>query len=160
MSRIDLICCHPKWKQSIEKIASFERDRIFCKHDPAHLLDVARLAQIDNLERQLGISKELIYATALLHDIGRFQEYLDGTPHDQVSAALAPEILCNCGFSPEETHTICHAIACHRTPGTEAHPNLDGLIYRADKKSRMCLFCPARTQCNWSKEKMNLQIKI
>ena len=40
-----------------------------------HLLDVARLAWIFNLEANQEISKERIYAAALLHDIGRHIQY-------------------------------------------------------------------------------------
>lgn len=47
-----------------------KKDRIFCGHDMGHLLDVARLAWIFNLEANQEISKERIYAAALLHDIG------------------------------------------------------------------------------------------
>ena len=69
MERIHAICNHPVWKESIKKIQALEQERIFCKHNPQHFLDVARLAWIENLEKNLGIEKELIYAAGLLHDI-------------------------------------------------------------------------------------------
>ena len=31
-------------------------------------------------------------------------------------------------------------------------------LYRADKQSRNCLYCPERNACNWPEEKMNLTI--
>ncbi|MGI6684337.1 MAG: HD domain-containing protein [Bacillota bacterium] len=61
-----------------------EINREFCCHQMQHALDVARIYYILFLEKyQDGISsdlknmsvdqtKELIYATALLHDIGRW----------------------------------------------------------------------------------------
>ena len=36
-----------------------------------HFLDVARLAWIAGLEQGLGLDKEIVYAAALLHDIGK-----------------------------------------------------------------------------------------
>ena len=33
------------------------------------------------------------------------------------------------------------------------------LLYRADKASRMCLFCTAEPECNWSREKKNMTIR-
>ena len=71
MERVNAICRHDLWRDSVREIARLERDRQFCRHDLVHFLDVARLAYIENLERGLGIDKELIYAAALLHDIGR-----------------------------------------------------------------------------------------
>ena len=31
-------------------------------------------------------------------------------------------------------------------------------IYRADKLSRMCLFCGEQSRCNWAEEKKNRKI--
>ena len=78
MERIQAICNHPLWKESVEQIRILEQERIFCKHNPQHFLDVARLAWIENLEKNLEISKELIYAAAFLHDIGRHLQYQEG----------------------------------------------------------------------------------
>ena len=76
MERINEISDHPLWKLHIEQLKEAEKDRIFCKHGIEHLLDVARIAYIENLEENCDISKEMIYAAALLHDIGRFLQYL------------------------------------------------------------------------------------
>ena len=57
MERIDRICRHPLWKESVAEIQRLEEERIYCKHDPAHYLDVARIAYIENLEKDRGISK-------------------------------------------------------------------------------------------------------
>ena len=56
MPRIDAICAHPVWQESVKRIAALERERIFCGHDTAHFMDVARMAYIENLERGLGLS--------------------------------------------------------------------------------------------------------
>lgn len=159
MERVNQICHHPLWTESVDKIRELERDRIFCKHDAVHCLDVARLAYIEDLERGLGIPKERIYAAALLHDIGRHLQYLEGTPHDRGSAMVAETILEDCGFSQDEREEILSAILQHRTQETKAKADLAGLLYRADKASRSCLFCQAREDCNWSQEKKNLTLK-
>lgn len=160
MERIDKICSHALWRSYVNKIGELERDRIFCGHDTSHFLDVARLAYIEDLERNLNISKELIYAAALLHDIGRYHEYLDDIPHDKASAMLAVDILKDCGFDTQEQNEIIAAIAQHRTAETEKRDDLAGLIYRADKKSRPCLFCKAEKLCNWSSLKKNLKLNL
>lgn len=160
MKRLELICNHLLWQESINKIEQLEKQRIFCCHDISHLLDVARISYIENLEKNLNISKELIYATALLHDIGRHLEYIDGTPHEVASAILAKKILQDCSFTPSEQDEIIFAITKHRDVATKQQNNLAGIIYRADKQSRACLFCKAQNECNWSKEKKNLVINI
>ena len=77
----------------MEQIRVLEQDRIFCRHDTTHFLDVARIAYIENLENGLGLAKEEIYAAALLHDIGRHLQYTRGIPHEQASAMEAEGIL-------------------------------------------------------------------
>lgn len=160
MEKVDKICSHPLWISSLARIQELESGRIFCRHNTEHFLDVARIAYIENLEKSLHISKEMIYAAAMLHDIGRYLQYLEGIPHDEGSVELSEKILKDCGFEEAEQKDILSAILMHRTPETGASDNLAGLIYRADKKSRMCLFCPAFQKCNWSTEKKNLTITV
>lgn len=158
MERVNRICSQPLWKEQVQRIAQLEQDRKYCGHDLTHFLDVARLAYIEALERGLAISKELIYAAALLHDIGRAAQYEDGIPHDTASAAFAAQLLPDCGFSKEEQTQILDAISGHRKKKTGERGDLAGLIYRADKRSRMCLFCGVQESCSWSTEKKNLQL--
>ena len=103
-----------RYQEHIEKIKQAEEGRIFCLHNMSHFLDVARIAALLNEEERLGISKELIYATALLHDIGRHVQYADKTPHEKASAILAPKILDEAGFEKWEQEEILHAIREHR----------------------------------------------
>ena len=93
MERVNGILKDPLYRTCLSKIALFERDRIFCGHDMAHFLDVARLAYIFNLEENLGIEKEEIYTAALLHDVGRFVQYEDGTPHQLAGLPFAKELM-------------------------------------------------------------------
>lgn len=159
MERINCIIENRQWQEYLGRIAKCETDRIFCRHDRIHFLDVARLAWIYNLEEGLGIEKERIYAAALLHDIGRFVQYQDGTPHPQASALLAPEILRRSGFEEEEIAEITEAIRQHGNAQIKDEKSLRGVIYRADKASRACYACKAEAQCDWSSRKKNLKLQ-
>ena len=89
MTRVNRIRNHPLYRESLHNIEKLEQERIFCGHNAQHLLDTARLAYIENLELNLGISKEMIYAAALLHDIGRGLQYTEGIPHHEGGVKLA-----------------------------------------------------------------------
>lgn len=160
MDRVNRIYNHPLWQSSLREIEELERDRIFCRHDTEHFFDVARLAYIENLEKGLGFPKENIYAAALLHDIGRHLEYKEGISHEEGSAMLAETILSDCGFDDEEQREITRTILSHRKEETGLTDDLSGLIFRADKKSRMCMLCSVQSECKWSEEKKNLEITV
>ncbi len=160
MERVNRILENERFQSCLEKIRECEEERIFCHHDMTHFLDVARLAYLINLEENVGVSKERIYAAALLHDIGRHKQYLEGMPHEMASAQIAPDILRECGFSGEETAQIVEAIANHRNALAKDRRDLTGLIYRGDKLSRGCFGCRAEKACNWKKEKKNLKLLL
>ena len=101
---------------------------------------------------------ELIYCTALLHDIGRAEQYTVGTPHDEAGARIAETILSDLDFSSEEKEAILSAIREHRSSSDEV-PVLSQLIYEADKKSRNCFLCVAEPECYWSPQKKNMTIQ-
>ena len=83
MERIHKIQNHPVYKEEYRLLTEAEKERFFCRHTMEHFLDVARLMYIKNLEEQAGLDKELIYAAALLHDIGRYLQLTEGIPHQQ-----------------------------------------------------------------------------
>lgn len=141
-------------KQCFEKNLKFEKDRMFCKHDLEHSLAVARIAYIKNLEDGLNIDKGLIYAAALLHDIGRWKQYKDGISHDEAAGVIAERILEKCGYDKKEKKSILEAIKNHRND-TRNYDNLKGIIYISDKLSRNCFSCQVRDKCNWSDLKKN-----
>ena len=95
-----------------------DRDRIFCRHQMPHLLDVARIAYITNLERNLGYDREVIYAAAILHDIGKSFQYEERIPHEIAGEKVASEILDTLpeglAFSAEERRLILAAVREHR----------------------------------------------
>ena len=156
MDRINQIIHNEQYQSYYAQIEACEKDRIFCHHDMVHFLDVARLAQLYNIQENCCIEKELVYATALLHDIGRHRQYIDGTPHEKTSGELAPEILDKCGFMEDEKIQILDAILSHRNKEIAQEHTLRGIIYRADKMSRSCFACKAEKQCDWKNDKKTL----
>ncbi len=158
MERIDRILRHPVYRECLAKVEEYEKDRIFCRHQTEHFLDVARIAWILNLEEEKTLQKDVVYAAALLHDIGRYVQYEDGTPHERASARIAPDILRDCGYSGEETERIVGAIAVHRNRELAKKEPLKDILYRADKASRACFACKAEGQCDWKADKKNRNI--
>lgn len=159
LNKRNRILCHPLFQKCCCEIAKEEAGRIFCRHDMAHFLDVARLMMILNEKEQLDIAEEIIYAAALVHDIGRHLQYRYGIGHEISSALMAPEILYDCGFKRREVIAITQAVLKHRSSFVRRDKNLSGLLYRADKMSRACFACPAQRLCNWPADKKNLKLK-
>lgn len=159
MNRVNAILHHPLFHDRLEKLQTLGAERIFCRHDLTHLLDVARMMWIAVLEEQLPFDREVVYAAALLHDIGRADQIERGIPHELASAELAAVILPETGFSLAETEEILCAIQAHRSAGrAEERLPLGKLLYRADKLCRPCWCCDSRNQCNWPEEKKNTDI--
>lgn len=153
MQRIWRIFNHPEYKKSMDAIRILEKGRIFCRHGMEHLLDVARIAYITNLEENLGFSKDVIYAAGLLHDVGKYLQYEHGTPHHVTSAEIGHQILMDAGYTMEECEAVCDAIFTHRDEEAAAGKNLNRILYQADKLSRACYACAVSEECNWSEEK-------
>ncbi len=156
--RINKILMHPSYNKHIEKIKHYEIDRPFCGHDLSHLLDTARIGYIMNLERHLNLKKDVIYGAALLHDIGRWQQYQGIRKHDIASAELCEEILRDCEYYEDEITKIKTAISNHSTVPKEEDDCLSKLLYEADKKSRSCFECQKEIECDWPNRKKNLVI--
>lgn len=145
----------------VKQIEEAERDRIFCKHDTDHFVDVARIATILAGDMNVVIDRDLIYAAALVHDLGRAKQYIDGTPHEIAGGQVAGEILPDCGYNEQEVDIIQKAIVNHRNKTSDINPNseikefsdeekLSFLLYKADKLSRKCYECSAKAMCNWT----------
>jgi len=155
--KINLIIENYSFQYNLSKIHFLEKQRKFCKHNMQHFLDVARIMYIMSLENTYNIPKYIIYATALLHDIGRGEEYENGTPHNTSSAVFAKSILQQCNYDAEEIKGILEAIGHHRND-TEKLNSLSYILYKADKLSRNCANCRAIDDCKWPGEKKNLKI--
>jgi len=158
MERANAILTHPLFIEKLKLVNKLEEGRVFCGHGMEHLLDVARIAHILNLEAgTAAFPRELIYAAALLHDIGRARQYEDGTPHEAESARLAAVILTGCGFDVAESELILDAILAHRTKFSGGRTDFAWLLYRADKLSRRCFECAAMSGCNWELKNIRLE---
>lgn len=160
MQAIDTIRRSPLFIENYKNLERVEKDRVFCRHQMTHLMDVARIAYIRNLEDELGFEKEVIYAAALLHDIGKARQYLEGIPHEIAGREIAEELLKQTDlFSCEERNAILQAILEHRRY-SENMSKLGRLLYESDKLSRACYACPTEQECNWSEQKKNMQIRV
>ncbi len=120
-------------------------------------MDVARIAYIMVLENNIDIEKEIIYSAALLHDIGRWKQYIESIPHEKASYELANDILSECNYMQEEKAIILDAILNHRNEKNEKG-TFNYIFYLSDKLSRGCFSCKVQNECKWKKEKKNLKI--
>lgn len=165
MPRADAVMRDERFSRALAAIERAERDRVWCRHGLGHLLDVARLAHIANLEQGCGIPRDVVYAAALLHDIGRAEQYASGEDHDAAGARIAGEILgtvdADHRFSAEERAAIAAAVAGHRGRdggGRSGLAALPCLIAAADGASRPCYACGARSSCYWPEDRKNLEL--
>ena len=155
MNNINAILKNDIYKDALEKLKKYEESREFCNHTIEHFIDVARIAYIMVLEEKIDVSKDVIYAIGLLHDIGRVKQYEEGIHHDIASVDMSRDILKETSFTQEEVNIILNGIANHRK---ESDNKLDVIIYKADKLSRQCFNCKAEKECYWSLEKKNFKI--
>lgn len=168
MKRVNEIISDRVFISELDKINEYEKDRIYCRHGFNHLLDVARIAYIESMEKRLHIDRELIYAAAMLHDIGRARQYEDGEDHDKAGYVIAKDILQRCHFTDTEAEIILAAVGGHRKgkdkyqePEDEAGSEILTLLIRdADNKSRICFRCAAFNSCKWSEERKNKELNI
>lgn len=160
MFAVEAIRNHPDFIDHMKRIARAETDRLYCKHGIEHLLDVARIAYIRLLERKMPFRKEVVYAAALLHDVGKAEQYEYGEAHEVAGARVAAAILMDIdGFSALEKTAIVASVAQHRRYDENSSP-LGKLLFEADKASRACFSCSQRSTCAWPEEKMNLGVKL
>ncbi len=155
MERLHRIWVSPLYRDYLSKIEEREKDRLFCKHDFAHGLEVARLSWIFSLEEGVVYAKDLVYAAAFLHDIGRWMEYDDHTRcHAHASAELAESLLTEAGYSAYEKKLIKDAVREHRQGEEKLYSSpLSVFLRKADKYSRLCFQCSFCNLC-YKSEKM------
>lgn len=156
IDRINNIYNNEKYQYSLRKTAELELHRSFCRHNIEHALDVARIAYIICLENRIDIKKDVVYAAALLHDIGRWMQYEQGLSHEIASSRLSKDILIQAGYQDDEIEMIQKAIMSHRSLNEAM--DLCSIIYKSDKISRGCFYCSSEGECNWSSEKKNKAI--
>lgn len=158
MIRVNRILKNSLFRSCMQEIDEAEKERIFCGHGIEHLLSVARIMRINALENNIDINKEIIYAAALLHDIGRARAYRLHTDHAAESAEIAGKILEACGFEKAETDEIIYAVLHHND--SEKSSGLCTLLRTADRLSRNCFDCKAYEECNWSENKKNEGVTV
>lgn len=156
MEKVNQIYNNEKYRKLLKELEEIEKDREFCKHDLEHFLNFSRIAYIKVLEAKIDISKEIIYAIGLLHDIGRVVQYKEGIEHHKASVEISNEILKDTTYTEEEKKLICNLIGSHRNLKED---KLQELIYVSDKLSRECYRCDAIRECYWEEEKKNMAIK-
>jgi dihydrofolate synthase/folylpolyglutamate synthase len=157
LKRCSRILNDSEFQQILSGIETAEADRIYCKHGIAHLMEVARAGYIINLENKLDIPKDIIFAAALMHDIGRLAQYNEGVSHHEASAETAAKILPRCGYTPDEVRLILEAVKAHKQ-APEAIKNLSDIIAEADKRTRLCMLCNAQDTCKWNDDEKNFEL--
>lgn len=153
------IIASDKYLHELKLLTELEHDRIFCGHNIEHFLNVARITMIICCENKIYADPDIIYSAALLHDIGRIDEYISGIPHDEAGICKAEAILNEVGCNIEMKKKILSLIGSHRSK-SEDDNSLEEIFYSADKKSRLCFYCPAQEDCNWPPEKRNMKIEV
>ena len=183
MKRVNNIINDSVFRTELQRIDKYEKDRIYCRHGINHMMDVARIAYIYVLEKPYEVDKEIVYAAALLHDIGRGRQYETGENHDAAGVRIAADILSRSGFSDDECKLILSAVAGHRgytdikcgdiqsdkaimkthlfSGGSEVTAEeFASLIKTADNESRQCFMCSASDTCKWSDSRKNHRLFI
>lgn len=159
MENTNIIYRLEKVQAYLEDLKNIEEDRLYCRHDIYHFLTTGRIAYILTLENGLDVSRDLVYTTALLHDLSKAVEDREGLSHSKYSARLAEDILDHTNFSKGEKDLIIQAIRDHS--GWDPEPKLDTFpdIFRyADNLSRDCYNCTMADSCKWEDARKNFEI--
>lgn len=160
MEYVNRLIKNETYLKTMGEIHEMEKKRIFCHHGFNHLLDVARISYIMNLEYDFGYEKEFLYLCALLHDIGRAQEYITGKSHEEAGLLLAEKLLDEIDYPAEKRQDILEKVANHRhAPLPKEGINRDNFFWFADKKARNCFVCTAADKCNWPMEKRTGEVE-
>ncbi|MBM7622718.1 HD domain-containing protein [Sporohalobacter salinus] len=160
MRRLNKLINSKEYNHYLQKNSQREDNRIFCKHNWQHFIDVARITYLlvleEDLDKKILIEwqleeksslKELIYTAAFLHDIGRWKQYDTGQDHAEVSANLAKDLLQEYGYDSLEEKIILTAIREHRDKPNSDKSILGQLLCRGDNLSRNCIRCSSREEC-------------
>lgn len=160
MKYVERLLENEVYLQTMGQIHDMEKKRVYCHHGFNHVLDVARISYLINLEMGFGYEKEFLYLCALLHDIGRAREYLTGVAHEEAGTKLAKKILDEIEYPEELQAAILKKVADHRhAPTPQEGINEDNFFWFADKKARNCFACNVADTCNWPMEKRTKHIE-
>ena len=168
--RYSEIINNKEYRRLLMEVEDLEENREYCRHGLEHLLDVARISYIMILEDGAEISKDIIYAASLFHDIGRGKAYQSGGNHDKVSADIAKKLLPDYGYNNDEVNQICDAIVSHsgrvnieefkKKRQDKIKLSIADYLKVSDQLSRNCFSCKVSDNCKWNEEEKNTNIKI
>lgn len=157
MKYVERLLADTDYLEQMKLLEELEKERRFCRHGLSHVLDVARIAWIEVLEQHLPFEKEEIYLVALLHDMGRIQEYQEGIPH-HVSGVMQTEIfLDKISYPAEKRSRMMSVVEKHREKD-KLNDDFINIIKQADNSSRNCFYCEVSSECKWSTERKNKTI--
>lgn len=149
-NKIKKILNHKLFIENMRKIIQIEENRIYCKHDIFHCFDVARICYIIVLENNLHYDKDVIYALALLHDIGRAKQYESGEDHSLIGGEIAAQIMHDVAFSEHDIELVKDIILKHSGEHNILSPKtLKEAFLKSDFLARKCSFCSAIDTCKW-----------
>ena len=113
----------PKLEQKVRRYLTGESSG----HDPWHAFRVRDLAI--PIAQATGADVEVVYATALLHDIG----HMSGRgEHARRGASLAGDLLSSCRFPVDKIRAVTSCIEQHHwMPGRAGYPQSPTLEYQA-----------------------------
>ena len=176
LDRINAIINNPEYQDWIIANNQAEYGSEYCRHGLEHAFDVARIAYELWLDHKGNpLAKDIVYAAALLHDIGYWSKFED-LHHDdcedddcdcgchghddeqqetpfQVAASLAEDILFEAGYHPAMIGEIIKAILNMEKDSKEG---LSVILKKANELSRPCFICPMKEKCE--KEPKNLRL--
>lgn len=122
------------------KIIDFVRKKLSVSNKGAHTLDHTK--RVYALSMQIGeglpISKKVVQAAALLHDVGRPTESEEGVSHSILSGEMSKPLLLELGYTEPEIEQIVDAIRTHRfSEGIEPNSLEGKILSDADKLDAM-----------------------
>ena len=111
-------------------LCSFAREAL--QHDAwgfAHAERDYLLARALARRDDLAVDDDVLFAAAMLHDLGGFEPYRqDGVDHAERSAQLAPEQLAAVGFPQERVGAVQEAIRAHSYYHSEPPTTPEGVV--------------------------------
>lgn len=145
----------PEYQSILSTLEKIESDRIFCRHNLSHFLDVARICKLILLENNIPASDDCIYLTSLLHDVGRISQNKN---HKKASVDIAKNLLEKINYPIHDRKIILTAIAEHGFRGKHNPVNFTEAFSLADNISRACYHCSASQECYWPESRKNHNI--
>jgi len=101
-------------------------------HSYDHTLRVLSVSL--QIGKEVGANMRILYAAALLHDIGRPREEKTGVTHALLSGEMSKRVLSKAGYTPQETESVVAAIRTHRFSEGLRPVSLEGeILSDADK---------------------------